>query len=100
MRKSETKQRSIQDRITRYVNLTIVIIILVIALGLGLVVNIMLNNRTREKYVAKTENVANQIDAWYNSQIVALDILIETIESLDMVNGNRNPSLGFSTIFL
>lgn len=90
MRKSETKQRSIQDRITRYVNLTIVIIILVIALGLGLVVNIMLNNRTREKYVAKTENVANQIDAWYNSQIVALDILIETIESLDMVNGNRN----------
>ena len=61
-----------------------------IAVGLGLVVNIMLNARARDKYIAKTENVANHIEAWCNNQIVVVDLLVEKLESLEMTEVRKS----------
>lgn len=75
-----SKSVSIKERITRYVGITVAIVVVIVATVLGLVTSASLDKRSNLIVEGNAENLANQVQGWFNEEISYVDTLVHTIE--------------------
>lgn len=83
------KTRNINERITRYVIMTIAVIIVVVIFVLGGISDGMLMSKTSQLHKAKTEKLAEEIAKWYDEEITIAETIANTVEYYEMTS---NPS--------
>lgn len=89
-------ERGINKRIVRYVIITVMIVIAIIGLALGILTGAMLSVKNKTLYRERTKNLADNIQAWYDEQLMAVDMIIQNIEYNDMIaNQDKYDIQGF-----
>lgn len=87
--------RGINERIRRYVVITIAAVVVVMTVVLGSLTGVLLLGRSRDLHEAELERLIQQISGWYQEKISQVELVASSIEYWDMTSEDQDGLAGY-----
>lgn len=96
-KKPETAKtgKSLHQRITRYVIITITMVVVVLMLVLGVITGSMLMSRSRQLHMERTGKLAEEISSWYRMEAATVELMAGTIGFEETISGGGQDLGGY-----
>lgn len=96
-KKPETAKtgKSLHQRITRYVIITITMVVVVLMLVLGVITGSMLMSRSRQLHMERTGKLAEEISSWYRMEAATVELMAGTIGFEETISGGGQDLSGY-----